>query len=57
MIIEIKPELESLILERMQNGGFQNVEDVLMHALKSAPADGQPPPAAQDQKTPRTVPS
>jgi len=38
MTIEIhRPELESLILERMKSGAFQNVEDVLMQALKSAP--------------------
>src|SRR6266436_1814393 len=43
MIIEIhKPELESLIRERMESGGFQNVEDVLMQALKSSPAGEQP---------------
>jgi hypothetical protein len=38
MTIEIhRPELEALILERMQSGAFQNVEDVLIEALKSAP--------------------
>ncbi|SPE36707.1 hypothetical protein SBA6_60014 [Candidatus Sulfopaludibacter sp. SbA6] len=38
MTIEIhKPELEALILERMKSGAFQNVEDVLMRALKSSP--------------------
>jgi hypothetical protein len=38
MTIEIhRPELEALILERMKSGAFQNVEDVLMQALKSAP--------------------
>jgi hypothetical protein len=39
MIIEIhKPELENLIRERMELGGFQDVEDVLLHALKSFPS-------------------
>lgn len=43
MIIEIhKPELENLIRERMASGEFQNVEDVLMQALKSSPAVEQP---------------
>lgn len=43
MIIEIhKPELESIILERMASGEFQNVEDVLMQALKPAPASVLP---------------
>ncbi len=38
MTIEIhRPELEALIRERMKIGGFQNVEDVLMQALKSSP--------------------
>jgi hypothetical protein len=45
MIIEIhKPELETLIRERMASGEFQNVEDVLIQALKSAPADRHPAP-------------
>jgi hypothetical protein len=45
MIIEIhKPELESLIRERMESGGFQDVEDVLMQALKSS-ATGKHPTA------------
>jgi hypothetical protein len=38
MTIEIhRPELEALILERMKSGGFHDVEDVLMQALKSSP--------------------
>ena len=38
MTIEIhRPELEALILERMKSGAFQNVEDVLIEALQSAP--------------------
>ena len=37
MTIEIhKPELEALIQERMNSGEFQNVEDVLLQALKSS---------------------
>jgi hypothetical protein len=43
MTIEIhKPELEALIRERMKSGAFQNVEDVLIQALKSTP------PAAEE---------
>jgi len=35
MTIKIKnPELEALIRERMESGAFQNVEDVLLQALK-----------------------
>ena len=42
MTIEIhKPELEAFILERMKSGAFQDVEDVLMQALKSSPP-GEP---------------
>jgi hypothetical protein len=38
MTIEIqRPELEALILERMQLGAFPTVEDALLQALKSAP--------------------
>jgi hypothetical protein len=37
MIIEIHtPELEDLIRDRMASGEYQNVEDVLMQALKAA---------------------
>ena len=40
MTIEIRGlELEALIRERMRNGGFQNVEDALLDALKTAPCD------------------
>ena len=36
-MIEIeKPELEALILERMQIGAFPTVEDALLQALKSS---------------------
>jgi Arc/MetJ-type ribon-helix-helix transcriptional regulator len=39
MTIEIhRPELEALIQERMRSGAFQSAEDVLIQALKSAPA-------------------
>ena len=45
MTIEIhKPELEALIQERMNSGDFQNVEDVLLQALKSSPISEQAAP-------------
>jgi hypothetical protein len=53
MTIEIqKPELEALILERMQLGAFPTVEDALLQALQSstlpsgqgAAANGTPAP-------------
>jgi hypothetical protein len=38
MTIEIQnPELQALILDRMRSGGFRNIEDALMQALKSQP--------------------
>jgi hypothetical protein len=43
MTIEIhRPELEALIRERMNNGGFHDVEDAIMQALRSAPAPEPP---------------
>jgi hypothetical protein len=38
MNIEIcQPEIEALIMQRMELGGFHDVEEVLLDALKSAP--------------------
>ena len=43
MTIEIqKPELEALILERMQKGAFASIEDALMQALESSPLPSGP---------------
>ena len=46
MIIEIhRTELEALILERMERGAYESVEDVLMQALlPSPPVNGEPFP-------------
>jgi hypothetical protein len=42
MTIEIhKPELEALIRARMESGRFNDIEDVLLHALVS-PSPGDP---------------
>jgi hypothetical protein len=50
MTIEIhSPELEALIRERMNSGGFRNVEDVIMHAFRSAPV-AEPPPHRTGQE-------
>ncbi|RXH54176.1 hypothetical protein [Granulicella sibirica] len=39
MTIEIhQPELEAMIQQRIDSGAFQNVEDVLLHAMKALPA-------------------
>jgi len=37
MTIEIhRPDLEALILERMESGRFQDVEELLLQAIKSS---------------------
>jgi SOS response regulatory protein OraA/RecX len=41
-----QPEIEALIQQRLASGAFQNAEEVLMHALKSAPI----PPANKGKK-------
>ncbi len=52
MTIEIhRPELEALILQRMKSGGFDNVEDVLMQALKASPTVQEPPGKPRDKRT------
>jgi len=44
MTIEIQqPELEALIRERLNSGQFQSVEEVLLRALQSWPAQGTQP--------------
>jgi hypothetical protein len=49
--IEIhKPELEALIQERMRSGEFQNVEDVLLQALKSSTLGEQAAPSPKAKK-------
>jgi hypothetical protein len=41
-IIQIqKPELEALILDRMQTGKFENIEDFLLRALRASPLTGE----------------
>jgi len=55
MKIEIeKPELEALILERMELGSFPTVEDALLQALKSSPLPPPPGAAASDGMPRRT---
>jgi hypothetical protein len=47
MTIEIhKPELEALIHERLKSGAFEDVEDVLMQALR-----GSAIPSAKETRT------
>jgi hypothetical protein len=42
MTIEIhRPELEALIIQRMKSGGFDNVEDALLQALKTSPPEAE----------------
>jgi hypothetical protein len=44
-----KPELEALIQQRLQSGGFQDVEDVLLQALTSS--EFKAGPAFEKKKT------
>ncbi len=42
MVIEIhRPELEALITERLLSGPYHTVTDLLLHALKAAPAKNE----------------
>lgn len=41
MTIEIhQPEIEEIIRQRLATGAFQNIEDVLIQALRSTPQGG-----------------
>jgi hypothetical protein len=52
MTIEIhRPELEALIIQRMKSGGFQNVEDALLQALKASPPVEEPSGISQAKRT------
>ncbi len=52
MTIEIRrPELEALIMQRMRSGGFHDVEDALLQALKTSPTVGAPSEASRDKRT------
>jgi hypothetical protein len=52
MTIEIhRPELEALIIQRMKSGGFQNVEDALLQALKALPPVEERAGASHDKRT------
>ena len=38
MTIQItKPEVEALIIQRLQSGGFKDAEDVILQALQASP--------------------
>jgi hypothetical protein len=51
MTIEIqRPELEALLMERMKAGAFQNVEDVIMQALETAPIPEPQPTASRPRR-------
>jgi len=52
MTIEIhRPEREALIIQRMRSGGFHNVEDALLQALKTSPLGGEPSGTSHDKRT------
>jgi hypothetical protein len=55
MMIEIeKPELDALILQRMQLGEFRTVEDALLQALQSSPLPTRSGSAGLNRKPVRT---
>ncbi len=42
MTIEIhNPEVEALILQRVNGGGFRDAEEVIVHALRSSTAEAE----------------
>jgi len=52
MTIEIRsPELEALILRRMEQGGFQDVEEALIQALQESPAVSEREGKSNDERT------
>jgi hypothetical protein len=52
MTIEIhEPELEALILERMQKGGFASIEDALMQALEASSMVAAHKGSSHDRRT------
>ena len=59
MTIQItKPEVEALINQRLQSGGFKDAEDVILQALQSFPPKTpttQPPGAAHRDRSLREV--
>jgi hypothetical protein len=56
MTIEIqRPELEALIRERVKSGAFQNVEDVLMQALKASAAPDERDAGRSDEEAAATA--
>jgi hypothetical protein len=51
MTIEIhRPELEALLMERMKAGALENVEDVIMQALETAPVPEPQPTTARPRR-------
>jgi hypothetical protein len=44
------PELEALIQQRLQNGAFHDVEEVLLHALKTSEPPAVPSPNGSEAK-------
>jgi hypothetical protein len=55
MTIEIhRPELETLIRERMRRGAFHDIEDALMQALQSSPFPAEDAAALPDETRTRS---
>jgi hypothetical protein len=54
MQLEIEsPELEALIAERLESGGSQAIEEILLRALSAAPVPEPPGDAASHRQTGR----
>ena len=54
MQLEIEsPELEALIVERLESGGSQAIEEILLRALSSAPVPERSGVAASHRQTGR----
>jgi hypothetical protein len=50
MTIQItKPEVEQLINQRLQTGGFKDAEDVVFQALQSSQANAAAPPPQETE--------
>jgi hypothetical protein len=46
-----KPEVEALINQRLQSGGFKDAEDVILHALQSSSPEALTPPQLEPTPT------
>jgi hypothetical protein len=50
-ILITKPEVEALIKQRLESGGFKDAEDVVFQALQSSPSGAATTPESNAQPT------